>query len=630
MKDKTITGLTPLTTPSQDDVLAIVDVSDTTPEQPNGITKKITVSDLVSVAPSDLNSYITARHARLASRITELKSSNDGFLRGLSIGNSITAGSGIPNPGYVLTYSYRLGQHLADFFGYGAINNWAASNYGVGGGDIATCAGYVAHDGDGFAPVQGDDLPSRDYVTLMSLRNSTQFQTVRDYTDLLRVVLRNIMLTGIDVIFITEPPRIDVTTGDILDDNTSWLPWYETALRICAEEGVTVVDAWKYYKDQKENGLDLRDFTTDGVHYNAVVHQKIADLLGLAFQTPVMQQGKRTSSGGLRDYSRNVIIGKYEPLSGTPADISGLTTAATGRYLVKGEATKKAFTLQDTEQLNFRCPIPCKGVIVTMLGGSANDGVANIQYNALAIHGGSSLSSGGTIREVSHWLPLNSYDSNQATQYGVTNQNVKVIASGGQIQVTGVLMVGDKISSYNALPVNNTETGTWEDTTLPTTSESARRSSNIGDTFAYKFFGTSLNLFYKRGVDQGKFSWSVDGGTSTTVDCYLNGTFEQVFDKIKNLENKWHTLNITVEAKNSSSSNNYVTLGRFSTFDGEPKAPTMYAEMATGLTYPLLEFYERAIIHEVLDGTPEQPEFVAGDATVTLRGSGKAIVRLEG
>lgn len=588
-----------------------------------------------AVAASDLNqTYVVARHRRLADKLSQYHSSeNIGFLSGLSIGNSITQGTG--TSGFTYTYSYRLGQYLADWFGYGTISDWDANNYGVGSGDLSTCAGYIAHDGDYETAdmiQRGADLPNRDYVLLMSLRNDVTNLTVAEYTDLLRAVLRNIMNSGIDVIFITEPPKINTSTGAITDDDDNWTPWYEAALRICAEEGATVVDEWKYWVDQAANGYNLTTRTSDGVHYDDTTHEHIASQILVALKTPVESQPYFRDGALLTEGGRATIVGKYVDSAATATGaISGLTTSGTGRFIVKGEGTKEAYTIASGNTLSFKCPIPCRGIILTMVGGSSNTGTASVTYPAgTAVQGGTGLGGGSTVREKTYWLPLNSFDANASFQYGVAEENCRVTAVGGQIQITSVLFVGANLTSYNTPAANAVEVGTWSDSTLPN-GNAARTSSTISDTYTYRFYGTGMNLRYQRGTDQGKFGWTIDGGGSTTVDCYLNAAATtQDLMSIKNLSRGWHTLELTIETKNAASSANNVEFGDFIVYDEEPKAATQYIEMQDGETYYLPEYWERAIIHEVISGTPLPPDFAAGDETITLRGSScSAVVRLE-
>lgn len=575
--------------------------------------------------------YLYARHRNLAEKISSHQSTqNNGYLSGLSVGNSIVQGTG--TTGATKTFSVRLGAGLADWYGYGTGNDWTSSNGGVGGSNIANVAGYVCHDGD-YESVnmiqRGADLPNRDYILMMSLRNDVSTMDLDDYVDVLRTTLRHIKNQRTDVIFITEPPKINTTTGFIEDDADNWTPWYEAAKRICGEEGVSVVDEWQYWVDQKNAGYDLRTRTSDGVHYDDETHQHIADQLVRLFKLPV-ESSVQHYEDTISNVGRGCLIGKYvDSASTATTTISGLTTSRTGRFLVKGEGTKESFVITTGNFLSFQAPAQVRGIIITMVGGSSNTGTASVNYNGVAVANGTGLSGGSNVREFSYYLPLNSGDAGASSQYGVAQQYVRVTATGGQIEITGVVFLCSKVTSYNSPAANAAETGTWADTTLPNTS-AARRSNNVGDTYTYRFYGTGCNLSYTMGTNQGKFGWTIDGGSSTTVDAYLNASATaKVFTSIKNLSRGWHTLVITVETKNASSSDNYVTLGDFFTYDYNVKGNTQFVEATAGDTVYVPDYWETVSIYETISGSPLPPDFTAGDETLVLRGTGAAILKLE-
>lgn len=569
-----------------------------------------------------MTNYTFPRHRHLANKITKLKidgNVTNTYLNGLSLGNSITAGAGTTasdNP-----YTYQLAKLLVGEYGYGVANDWAASNYGVSGATIANVIGYIAHIGDDTLPQKSESTTNLDYALVMSLRNDVTTLSVGDYSQILRTTFRQLLSQNIDVIFITEFPKINPTTGEVLDNVVTWNSWYEAAIRICGEEGVSLVDNWKYWIDSK---VDLRNYTVDGVHYGDLPHAQCASLIFSCLSKPVDSSVVYSNDSD----GRGVLVGKYIDKDSTSLDvISSLTTASIGRKAVLNEVDANCFTTAANSTLTFNCPVQTQGLILTMIGGGSNTGTATIQLNGVNIVNGSGMSGGTLVREVSHYRPLNSSDANSQYIFG-QEVSCDITAVGGQIQVSGVLFLGSTRTQYNSPETNVIESGSWSGSTLSSGGNS-RQSSTVGNTATIRFFGTGYHFNYTRGTDKGKFTYEVDGTGSTLVDCYLNASPAISTLDISNLTRDWHTLVITIATKNGSSSANTVGFGETRTHDYTINTNTQYTTVSTGNTINLPNYWERAVIHEIISGTPLNPDFTPGDSTFTLRGSGIAVIRLE-
>lgn len=573
------------------------------------------------------NNYVTPRHRYVADKITNLfinGSISSTYLSANSLGNSITQGSGTSGP--TMTYTVQFASQVASWFGYGSANNWSATNYGVGGGDISNVAGYVAYIGDltNNMVTQGSGLATKDYVLIMSLRNDISTLTVNNYEAILRATLRQALTQHVDVFFITEFPQINISTGAITDTNITWQPWYQAAKRICGEEGVSLVDNWQYWYDANQNGLDLRNYTSDGTHYNDAANLICANLIFSCFSSPMNSSSFYTNDLD----TRGCIVGKYIDLANTSVGvISGLVTQGVGREVVKNEGAANCFTIGSGSNLTFVCPIQTQGVLLTMIGGSSNTGTATLLLNGASFPNNSGMSGGSLVREFTFYRPLKSSDPVAAFQYG-QEVSCNIAAVGGQIQITGVLFVGSSRTQYNSPEVNVIEVGAWSGSTLPN-GASGRQSSSIGDTSTIRFYGTGYHFLYARGDDQGKFTWAIDGGGATTVDAYFNGAATQSDLDIPNLSRSWHSLVITIATKNDSSSGNTISFGQTRAHDYTLKSETQYITITAGSTVQLTDYWERAVLHETLSGSPLNPDFVPGSATLVLRGTGNAVIRLE-
>jgi hypothetical protein len=196
-----------------------------------------------------------------------------------------------------------------------------------------------------------------------------------------------------------------------------------------------------------------------------------------------------------------------------------------------------------------------------------------------------------------------------------------------------VVWILPNLSETHGIYPYATETGTWPDTTLTSSTFNVsalpgRSSSTVADTTVLTFYGSTFTFWYATGSDKGKFSYAVDGGGATTVDAYVAGS-EQVVSvtPAKNLTEGWHTVTLTVVTKNASASANTVKFGGFCTSVHSPDPGSEYISIGQGETVQLLECWKRASIDRVLSGSPTL-QFTPNAATISLGGTGAALVRL--
>lgn len=107
-----------------------------------------------------------------------------------------------------------------------------------------------------------------------------------------------------------------------------------------------------------------------------------------------------------------------------------------------------------------------------------------------------------------------------------------------------------------------------------------------GATATIAFTGTGLRLFGATSNVDGKFTIAIDGGGSTTVDTYSSGSLRgQIVYETSGLSNAAHTAVITTTGtKNASSSDYYVVMDRFDTFQPTVAPTTTTTTIATTTT----------------------------------------------
>lgn len=109
-------------------------------------------------------------------------------------------------------------------------------------------------------------------------------------------------------------------------------------------------------------------------------------------------------------------------------------------------------------------------------------------------------------------------------------------------------------------------TGDWqeEDTGFKNAFEKAICSNTPGSSINFEFYGRSIGLFHMSCQDGGIIDIYLDGELIKTVDTYKNMRVPYSLFQKFNLENKKHTLNITVNGeKNEASSGRFIRIGYF-------------------------------------------------------------------
>jgi hypothetical protein len=423
---------------------------------------------------------------------------------------------------------------------------------------------------------------------------------------------------NIDPVFITDVPKVDMSTGDIIDTQSNWGKWYDQYISICASEGVTVVDAWKYFDNLKTQGVDIRAYSYDGIHPNDAGYEIIAELIfksmtGTAISYPV--ENKTVASF---DYADSVSV--YEAVGGsvtTTTTIAGLTTGGTARKQQTGEATIEAFVLSDGDTIEFTSPAPTQGIVIDMLGGVS--GTLNATYGSVNLTGGIAAES-GSVRETATLRRLVSgvvpYDS---------KSNI-VLTSVGTTRVLGVTFLCEKVSSSFARWIDVVETGSWTNTTFSVGGDCSE-SSTVGDSAVMKVYGSMLSLNYERRSSNGKFSYSIDGAAAVEIDTYLNASpINQEIDLDLGLDG-FHTIEFIITTKNAASSGNRVRIGNFRKYLGQGDQPVDYIAMNASDVINTRTQYNNAETAKVISGTNAAYDGLS-NGSITLSGTGSAQVKL--
>lgn len=581
--------------------------------------------------------YIVARHKNLETRLQQaLKGATSAYAFGSNfMGNSIAEGDGSASP--TNRPPAVLGADLAAYTGISS-GTWPPNSYGVGGSTTATPIAMVATNLDSLnanqigTPIRGTAWPSNTalvmYSPLITIRNDAGLIPVAKWGGWIRTLLRTLKQRGTDPILVIDPPKINITTGALLDTASNWLPWRATALRVAADEGATVVDIWGWWVELSERGFDLRQISNDGTHPNDT---------GNAIMTATIQQAIITPSPIYAPLANSYFDNTdgFCPTN-TFIDFNGSGTVAistlgtligpTDRMIQRAESTPQVYSLSSGGAVFFRCPIPWVSVIISYLAAPTFTGSPSVQMQGgtvLAPDSGSSTYTAQFIREYDE-----RYDPSGSAVN--TTQFVGVHASGGPVYVLGATFICQYIRECHQRWAACTLASNWTNTTDTYTGQSTNTisSSTVGDTCTVVWYGSSLGCCVTTGPAEGKVAIATDGGGSTTFDNYSASAQHLLPLSIFTGSNGWHTTILTVATKNGSSSGNDVTIGMWSVTSQVGNPNSMDISLNAGEVFQLPDYWTNALLIQTLSGSPTpQTNWVTGATTYTLGGSGAAVIR---
>ena len=160
----------------------------------------------------------------------------------------------------------QMQRRLCDFTGRGSYTNWGVNDLGIGG-TLVNCPLMMLSDAYDFT-ANARTSTSR-ICFCITLRNDVDAAGSEvEFAQQFEALIASCIHKRKDFVFITDPPEINMSTGEIVDGAT-WNLFYAIALDICGQYGVTVIDFNKYLRDLKSDfGIDLRSFMSDAKHPN--------------------------------------------------------------------------------------------------------------------------------------------------------------------------------------------------------------------------------------------------------------------------------------------------------------------------------------------------------------------------
>lgn len=118
--------------------------------------------------------------------------------------------------------------------------------------------------------------------------------STEEYQNHLTKIVTELLSRGIQPVLMTEPRWADDARKNGLGENPNKQlePYLEVCRKTAQEWRLPVVDHYAEWTKARTQGVNLRDWTTDGCHPNPMGHQKIAEAISPAIQLAMSPQFK--------------------------------------------------------------------------------------------------------------------------------------------------------------------------------------------------------------------------------------------------------------------------------------------------------------------------------------------------
>jgi lysophospholipase L1-like esterase len=502
-------------------------------------------ASIASLAQQTMSKNIFPRH-----RYTGKMLGNKEKFTTLAVGDSICSGAGAS--AYANNWLYQLQINLYNVTKVGVYADYQVKNNGVGAQTINNVIHYLAYDisSERVKKSYAFDYPN---WVIMTGRNDYKSVPKQDFEFLYRLCVRMGVKNGIDVFCCTEPPQLNMATGEVIDGTTTTENYNEYAeiIRMIAEqEGASFVDVYKEMLYRKNIlGADLRDYMNDSAHPNDAGHKLIADMIAQCMNTsdtviPFVADALESMQ---RKYIPQVY---YTPAVLSNAVVTAVTPSVSSTSRREHTGVQDSIKISAGGYVDFEIPwISARYIIVTLLM-ELSTGQFEVQCP------------GGYLVKAATTIPsLFSAETSyliKPTNTGTypPKSKVRVKAVGGDVYVNNITIITPYLAAKHT-KVNATQSGTWAEV-LYTTDETFLSSATVGDKLTFSWFGTNVMLNIAKGPVCGKVNIKTDG-VDNIIDLYsATAGYKDYFGNTEPLKLGWHTTEIIVVEKNESATENRV------------------------------------------------------------------------
>lgn len=488
---------------------------------------------------------IVSRHRKIGRRLYDKEK-----FYSLAIGDSICSGSGASE--YAKNWLYTLQKKLYNITKSGSVGDYYVRNNGVGSQDVTNVIQYLAYDVE-------DEVAKKCYAydypnwIIMTGRNDCKTLSKQHFELLYRICVRNGVSASIDVFCCTEPPKLNMDTGEIEEDEF-YNDFADIIRRICEEEGASLVDVNKELLYRKNVlGEDIRKYSSDGTHPNDLGHDLISTLIVNCMNN---YDVKINSTYDIFENDDNKLIPQvyFTPYTLNNATIETITVGVTTTSRKEHTDTLDSIKINDGGYVDFIIPPFETYYIIPTVMMKLSTGKVQLESPI-----GYNTSNQVTIPNSINVNAETSFiiDATPFTWTSKPINRVRVKAIGGVVYLNNITLLTKNLISEHIEVKPYSSTGTWnKQAYIP--NEYFYSSNNVGDEIVIKWFGTNITFNLANGLLCGKAEIITDD-VAETVDLYHTTWYlDSYYGTKKALNLGWHITKIKIIEKNSSATDNRV------------------------------------------------------------------------
>lgn len=422
------------------------------------------------------NEFYIPRHKNLI----RLYNNMDKF-KGLITGDSIMAGAG--SSSFNARFDWQLATYLQANIHSNTVSDYLPLNVAVGGtpiNQIIHSLGVMV-DKNGVPVKSG--ISTAPYWLIGTGRNDVTNKDVNSFCKKLREVCSQANKLKVDLFIVTAPPKF--SNGNVVDGYTgdeNYLEIKRNMIRIASEFDVSIIDFHSYMMNRLKTESIRNLYYSDDVHLNDNGQLLLANLVGECMLHESFSDSFNSNFDGDN--------GRYIMTYLEPSYINGATKVTLDsipeNMVLAHTGIKTAYKIPAGSSVSF--PVPQFLNDSTIYIGTLSQ-LTTGKYNITSwTTGNIALNQATPQQHNSQYEYVNCI----RTIPNVIQGAIQIEAVDGDVYLTGITCISSKLT-YKSLTDGFALSGDWKKTYLGAEKQ-FYKSSTIGNSFSFEFFGTGFSL----------------------------------------------------------------------------------------------------------------------------------------
>ena len=422
------------------------------------------------------NEFYIPRHKNILPLINKIYK-----FKGIFAGDSIMSGTGSSN--FETSFAWQLATYLQNHIHGNTVSDYLPVNIAVGG----TTINQIIHSLGIIVNSEGIPLKSNvtnsPYWIIGTGRNDTNIKDVNSYCKKLREICSQANKLKIDLFIVTAPPKF--SNGVVVDDyagDENYLEIKRNMVRIASEFDVSIIDFHSYMMNKLETENIRNLYYSDDVHLNDNGQLLLAQLVGKCM----------THESFSDSFNNNFVgdSGRYIITYTEPSFINGASketlSAIPENMIFAHTGHKTVYKIPAGSSVAF--PVPQFLNDATIYVGTLSQ-LTTGKYNVTSwTTGNIALNQTTPQQHNSQYEYVNCIRTLTNVIQGV----IQIEAVGGDVYLTGITCISSKLT-YKSQTEGFILQGDWSKTYLGSEKQ-YYKSSTIGNSFSFEFFGTGFSL----------------------------------------------------------------------------------------------------------------------------------------